>query len=248
MSLKKLMFSLMASVILIIGLVACGSSEPVPDTDEPGEEPAVQETQVESSSEEETGDVESTGMKTFAIVPEQSQASYLVDEEFLDDALGKLGIEAGKKDVVGSTRAIEGQLQMNPTDMSQVLGENSFTVDMRTLKSDQERRDNYILDKGPSFNSFPVATFNATEIIGLPENYVEGNEVQFQMSGTLTVHDVAVPITFDVIATLDGDTLTGIAETRSLMSDFGIEPPDFARTLTVADEFGIRVEFVAKET
>lgn len=248
MSSKNIMLSLIISIILIIGLVACGSSEPVPSTVTPAEEPDVQENQAESSGDVETSNIESSGMKTFVILPDQSQASYLVDEEFLDDALGKLGIEAGKKNVVGSTRAIEGQLQINPNDMSEVLGENNFTVDMRTLKSDQDRRDNYILDKGPSFNSFPVATFNAIEITGLPENYIEGNEVQFQMSGTLTVHDVAVPISFDVRATLEGDTLTGIAETRSLMSEFGIEPPDFARTLKVADEFGIRVEFVAKET
>jgi hypothetical protein len=30
------------------------------------------------------------------------------------------------------------------------------------------------------------------------------------------------------------------------MSDFGIEPLNFANTLTVEDEFGIRVEFTAK--
>jgi hypothetical protein len=30
------------------------------------------------------------------------------------------------------------------------------------------------------------------------------------------------------------------------MSEFGIEPPNFANTLTVADEFGVEVQFVAK--
>ena len=38
---------------------------------------------------------------------------------------------------------------------------------------------------------------------------------------------------------------SGTLTTRKLISDWGIEPPAFANTLTVADEFGIQVEFTA---
>jgi polyisoprenoid-binding protein YceI len=62
----------------------------------------------------------------------------------------------------------------------------------------------------------------------------------------LTVRDVTRPATFDVNARLAGDTLSGTATTQIKMSDFGIEPPNFANTLTVADEFRIEVQFVAK--
>ena len=41
--------------------------------------------------------------------------------------------------------------------------------------------------------------------------------------------------------------LTAKAEKRLLMSELGITPPNFARTLSVADEFGIRVDIVARE-
>jgi len=65
--------------------------------------------------------------------------------------------------------------------------------------------------------------------------------------GDLTVREQTKPATFDVKAKLAGDTLTGVATTRLKMSDFGIDPPNFANTLTVADEFGIEVQFTAKE-
>jgi hypothetical protein len=55
-------------------------------------------------------------------------------------------------------------------------------------------------------------------------------------------------VTFDVKAKLAGDTLSGTAATQLKMSDFGIEPPNFANTLTVADDFGIEVQFVARES
>ncbi len=69
----------------------------------------------------------------------------------------------------------------------------------------------------------------------------------FQLVGDLTVRDVTVPLTFDVTATLDGDTITGVAIADTLLSDFGINPPNFANTLTVQDAFQIRMELTAVE-
>jgi polyisoprenoid-binding protein YceI len=186
------------------------------------------------------------GQRTFVIVPEQSKASYLVDEEFLGGALDKLGIAAGAVDVVGSTQQIQGQLQLNLDDLGAALGENTFTVQMNTLATGEDRRDTWIRENGPRFNDFPQATFVATAIEGAPAAYENGQEVSFKLIGDLTVRDVTQPVTFDVTARLDGDTLTGTATTRTKMSDFGIEPPNFANTLTVADEFGIEVQFVAQ--
>ncbi len=259
---NKKNISLFAIFIMIFLLIACSGQEVEQAESSAQDEVAQQDSQPQvtneddsapaSSSPENTNDAESSadeenGMRTFVLVPEESRASYLVDEEFFEEALSKLGIEAGEKDVVGSSQVIEGQLQLNPDDMSNLLGENMFTVDMRTFKTDQDRRDNWILNEGPQFNQFPEATFTATEVSGVPDNYVEGQEIQFDMSGDLTIHEVSIPVTFDVSAALEGDTLTGTAETRQLMSDFGIEPPSFARTLTVADEFGMRIEFTARE-
>ena len=62
----------------------------------------------------------------------------------------------------------------------------------------------------------------------------------------MTIREITQPVTFDVKARLAGDTLTGVATTRLLMSAFGIEPLTFANTLTVADEFGIELQFTAR--
>ncbi|HHY56437.1 MAG TPA: YceI family protein [Chloroflexi bacterium] len=187
------------------------------------------------------------GQRTFVIVPAESKASYLVDEEFFAGALAKLGIAAGLVDVVGSTQEIEGRLTLNLDDLSAPLGENTFTVKMNTFTTDQRDRDKWIRENGPRFNDYPLATFTATSIEGAPAAYNEGEEVSFKLSGDLTIREITRPVTFDVTATLRGDTLTGVATTRLKMSDFGIEPPNFANTLTVADEFGIEVQITAKE-
>lgn len=234
-TLAKIVFPL----ALVLVLAACGGQAT------PAPEPAAAAPAAEAPSQ---GSGEAVaGQRTFVIVPAESKASYLVDEEFFAGALDKLGIAAGMADVVGSTQEIEGQLTLNLDNLGEALGDNSFTVKMNTLATDQDRRDDWIRENGPRFNDFPLATFTATAIEGAPAAYNDGDEVSFKMAGDLTVREVTQPATFDVTARLAGDTLTGVATTRLLMSTFGIEPPNFANTLTVADEFGIEVQFTAKE-
>ena len=94
----------------------------------------------------EESDTEPADARTFVIVPEESKASYIVDEEFLDGALDKLEILPGPVTAVGTTQQVEGHLQLNANDLTdpQVLGPNSFTVNIESLTSDDDRRDDRI--------------------------------------------------------------------------------------------------------
>lgn len=188
------------------------------------------------------------GLRTFTIVPEESSAAYLVDEEFFEDALSKLGIAAGQVDVVGITPNVNGQIQFDLETGN--LGESIITADLSALTTDQNQRDRWLQENGsgPQFSRFPQATFTAESAEGLPASITEGETVNFTLNGLLTVRETTAPVSFDVTAVINGDTLTGTAETRLLLTDLGITPPNFARTLSVADEFGIRVELTARES
>jgi polyisoprenoid-binding protein YceI len=224
-------------LVLLLGGCA-GSDAPEPSAEvgntaaQPGAGPAV------------------AGQRTFVIVPEQSKASYLANEEFFSGALKLLGIEAGKMGVVGSTQAIEGQFQLDPEQPAAPLGDNTFTVRLNTLTSNQTKRDEYIReirdDGGPSFDAHPVATFQATGIEGVSNANAGGRQLILKLSGDLTVRAISRPATFDVKAQLTGDTLTGVGTSRFQLSDFGIGPITFHEVLTVADEVGIEVQFTAR--
>jgi polyisoprenoid-binding protein YceI len=121
-----------------------------------------------------------------------------------------------------------------------------FTVDMTGLATDQDRRDGWLGDNAIESNVFPQATFVATSATGLPDSINEGEEISFQLNGDLTVRDVTLSVTFDVTAVLTADTIQGTATLPLNMTDFGINPPSFANTLTVADPFTIEVELVAR--
>jgi polyisoprenoid-binding protein YceI len=219
-------------------------------TEAAAETPAVEATGAETtttgSGAANTSDLP-TGVHTYVIVPEESEASYAVDEEFFGLALGKYGIAAGLSDTVGKTSNIQGQFELNWDDLSSALGENTFTVDLSTLKSNQGLRDSWIRENGPQFGTFPDATFVADSIEGAPAAYTPGEEVNFKMVGNITIRDVTKPATFDITATLQDGTIKGTATAPLKMTDFGITPPDFANTLTVQDDFTVNVTFTARE-
>ncbi|MEM7125861.1 MAG: YceI family protein [Chloroflexota bacterium] len=254
---RSVYFGCIAAIAIFALLAACGGQ--VVDrgreviANQPAEQPAEQsvEQSIEDNVNSETEVVDlvtedSEGFRTFMIVPGESKASYIVQEEFFAGALSKLGIEAGKAEIVGSTDQVEGQLQLGP-GLDEPLGKNHFTVNVNTFATDQERRDKWITENGPSFNRFPTAEFVATKLEGTPATYTDGEEVTFIMHGELTIREVVQEVTFEVMAALDGKTISGIATTSSKLTDWGIDPPNFANTLTVADEFKIQVVFIARE-
>lgn len=258
----NLLYKFIAWSLLAVLLVACApapsaappateaTAEPV-DTEAPAEE-ATQEEAGETdaggaeSEASETGELPA-GLRTYVIVPEESSASYIVEEEFFGLALGKYGIPEGLVNTVGTTSAIEGQFELNWDDLSAPLGDNTFRVDLSTLQSNQRLRDEWIRDNGPQFGRYPDAIFVAESLEGAPTSYTPGEEVNFQMVGQLTIHETTQPATFDVTARLEGNTVTGTAVAHLKMTDFGITPPDFANTLTVADDFRVEVSFTARE-
>lgn len=185
--------------------------------------------------------------RTYTIVGSESTASYLVDEEFFADALTKFNIQPGDVDVVGSTQEVSGELALNFGN-SELLESGSFVVNLVSLTTDQNRRDNFIRDNHLESNKFPEATFVATAVSGLPTTYTEGEEISFELTGDLGIRDVTIEATFDVTAVLQNGRLTGVARLPIAMSTFGIEPPNFANTLTVADDFVIQVAFTAVES
>ena len=231
---------LIPALLLALTVAACGPTvlAPTPEPDQPVAAPTVAAPADTSLP---------TGIHTYVIVPEETTASYSVDEEFFGGALGKYGIPSGKQDTIGRTNAVTGQFQLNWDDLTSPLGDNSFTVDLSTLTSEQSLRDGWIRDNGPKFGEFPEAVFVAESLANAPTSYTLGDEVSFDLVGQLTIRGITQPATFAVTTTFQGDAITGVAIAALKMTDFGITPPDFANTLTVKDDFEAKLEFTARE-
>jgi polyisoprenoid-binding protein YceI len=179
-----------------------------------------------------------SGTRTFMIVPEQTEASYQVQEKFLNRDLPNMAL--------GKTNAVTGELQLslNGKPSGKVT---KISVDLRTLTSDQSRRDSRIRTQWLESEKYPFAEFTSTDIQGIPDSYTEGQEVSFKLTGDMKIRDVTKPVTFDVKGKLEGDTITGSATSKILMKDFGFDPPNVAGMLTVEDGVTVAINFTAKE-
>jgi polyisoprenoid-binding protein YceI len=180
----------------------------------------------------------SQGLRTFRIVPSQTEASYEVQEQFFNRDLPTR--------VIGKTSAVEGEFQFN-ADAAPTGEVITMIVDLSTLSTGNPGRDQGLRRRWLETDTYPFAKFTSIDVHELPDRYTEGDEVAFKLIGNLTIHDVTHPVIFDVRGTLDGDTVTGSATTTLLMTDFRFQPPAIANVLTVENDVIVTIRFTAKE-
>jgi polyisoprenoid-binding protein YceI len=171
----------------------------------------------------------------YAIVPEESTARYRAQEELA---------QVGANEAVGETQAIIGQIAFDADGLP--LPCSRFDVDLRTLKSDEARRDNYLYKNTLQTETYPLATFVLRGVEGMNGPLVEGQETPLILQGDLTVRDVTKPVAWQADVTLNGDTLTGNAATSFTMQDFNIEKPSVPVVLSLDDTLQLEIDLTAR--
>lgn len=165
----------------------------------------------------------------FAVVPGESTLTYTVRE--------KLSSLPTESDAVGRTTALQGDIRLD--------GQSQITVDLSTLKSDQDRRDNFV--RRTIFQNHPIAQFVTTDIGALPREYTPGTTITRQVSGMMTIRGVQKPLTLQVEARLEGDTLQILGKTDFTWDYFEIPPPN-TPIVTVKDNVHIEVLIIARRS
>src|SRR6266516_2301550 len=183
--------------------------------------------------------IPSTGLRIFQIVPAQTTASYSVYENLIFQ-------NKPNNDAIGTTHSVQGSFKIR-TGTSPLVAAMNIKVDLSTLQSDAQRRDNYIQQHTLQTDTYPDATFVSVSSQGLPASYADGQTVHFQLTGNLTMHGTTNKEVFDVQGKVVGNTITGTATSTIYMTDFGIQPPNLANIAIAQNKVLITVTFTAKE-
>jgi polyisoprenoid-binding protein YceI len=122
-----------------------------------------------------------------------------------------------------------------------------FDVDLRTLTSDESRRDNFLYTNTLETQTYPLATFILSSVEGLDEPLADGEETQVKLIGNLTVHGQTKLIAWDAKIKMDGDTLTGTASTTFNMADFNITPPKVGPVMSIDETVKLEVDITAQK-
>ncbi|MFN3974968.1 MAG: YceI family protein [Dehalococcoidia bacterium] len=145
-------------------------------------------------------------------------------------------------DAVGRTSQITGAIVLAGDTLA--LPESSrITVDLRTLQSDESRRDRYIQDNTLETRLYPYAEFLPTEVRGLSGSLPAQGEATFQVIGDMTIHGVTQRVTLDITATFSEGEVVGQARTSFRFGDFNMAIPRVMAVLSVEDHIRLEVDF-----
>jgi polyisoprenoid-binding protein YceI len=145
-------------------------------------------------------------------------------------------------DAIGVTRAVSGQIAL-AADGSIVPEESKITIDVSGLKSDQDRRDNFVRRRLLVTDSFPSVVFVPTAIEGGPKAIPTSGTGTFTLIGSLTVRGVTRPTTWTVKARYLPTIVIGSTATAFTFADFGITQPRVPILLSVSDTIRLEGDF-----
>lgn len=172
------------------------------------------------------------------VAPTGNSARYLVREQLLNRDL--------PNDAVGTTTGVSGGITLDAQGRI-VPSASRFTVDMASLKSDSDRRDNYVRRRVLETEAHPTVTLVPTAVRGLPSPLPAPGAASgphaFELVGDLTVRGVTRPTTWRVTASRRDGRVTGTAATAFTFADFGIAQPKVPIVLSVADTIRLEYEF-----
>jgi polyisoprenoid-binding protein YceI len=149
-------------------------------------------------------------------------AGYRIEEE-----LGGIGTNTA----VGRTQNVQGTMTIVGTSVTQL----SVTVDMASLRSDDERRDGQLASRGLETARFPTATFDLVEPITLEAVPEQGGSVSATAVGDLTLHGVTQRVEVPVDAQWTGEHIEVAGSLDIALADHDIEPPTGFLVLSIED-------------
>lgn len=170
----------------------------------------------------------------FTIGTMGNEARYRVREQLMGKDL--------PNDAVGATNAITGSILAYP-DGRIVKDSSKIVIDVRTLKSDQSRRDGFLQRRTLETEKYPTVELVPTEIRGFNGKVPASGDVTFQLVGDLTVHGVTRPTVWNVTAHPNGQDFAGTATTSFTFKDISLDQPKVPVVLSVADTIKLEYDF-----
>ena len=181
-----------------------------------------------------TAPSEATQSATAFVLGEGTVARYMVEEVLASQ---------GFKVATGETSEVVGRIVFD-ADGAIVADESSIVIQAGTLKTDNDRRDRYVREQTLQTANYPEIIFRPTSAEGLPSPLSEASgEVEFTLSGDLTIRDQTRPVTWDVTAEF-GDSITGLAVIDINFEQFGMDKPRVAVVVSVGDTIRLELDFV----
>jgi len=144
---------------------------------------------------------------------------------------------AGEVEAIGRTPAVTGSLTLDGTTLTAA----TFEADMTQLVSDRSQRDNRMRESLDT-TAHPTATFAMTEPADLGAQPAEGEVVDVEAVGELTVAGVTQPVTVPLQAAVTEGVLVVTGSFPVEFADFGVTAPSAPIVVSVEDHGTVELQ------
>ena len=139
---------------------------------------------------------------------------------------------------IGETSEISGKISFDT--QGNIILPSLISMDAKTLKSDDNKRDRWILRQGVLGD---IIDLNVTDIDSLPWPLPESGEYSFNIMAELTISEVVNPTIWSVDAKFSGNEISGIASTVITWEDYQINKPRLPFIISVDDDITLEIDF-----
>jgi polyisoprenoid-binding protein YceI len=147
----------------------------------------------------------------------------------------RLASLSADSDAVGRTNAITGSATNASSGSTLSVTTAEFSVDMTSIKSDRQMRDNRLRNDGIQTDSFPTSTFKLTASVVLPSGAIAGTAVDVTLHGDLTLHGVTKAVDIPAKAQVNGSLIQVLGTLSFPFSDYSINAPNIGGFVAVED-------------
>lgn len=200
------------------------STEPAVESNEPAPEPAEEPA---AASLDGTWTV-NTSIGTF----DDRCLTEVCDTTFVGFRIDEELARIGAKTVVGRSPGVVGSMELEGSTITAT----EITVDMTQLITDDSSRTNAIRNQAIETNDFPEASFVLTQPIELGAVPEDGESIEIEATGDLTIHGVTRSETISLTAERAGEVIVVFGQLGPiLLADYDIDKPQAAVVLSVED-------------
>jgi polyisoprenoid-binding protein YceI len=148
----------------------------------------------------------------------------------------KLASLSAESDAVGRTSSMTGSATIASSGGGLSVTAADFSVDMTSLASDKQMRDNRLRNDGIQTDSFPTSTFKLTSPVTIPATALSGAQVDVTLHGDLTLHGVTKTVDIPAKAQVNGSLIQVLGTLAFPFSDYGINAPNIGGFVSVQDQ------------
>jgi hypothetical protein len=138
---------------------------------------------------------------------------------------------------VGETTVVDGTIHLDSE--GKIIQPSSIFVNAKTFKSDESKRDNWIMGKGFLGD---VIELNITDVESLPWPIPETGKATFNIIGELNISNVVKPTVWVADVGFSENSASGIAKTIITWEDFQIAKPRFPFIISVDDNIALEID------